>query len=80
MGIGAFLLAGSEVVPELLQEDCTAENLAVAVEDLLDSEEARETQRAGFRDVWKALGESTPPPSARAAKLVLDVIGGERKA
>lgn len=74
------LLANSEVVPELLQEGCTPETVANAVEDLLGSKEARETQRAGFRDVWKALGEATPPPSARAAKLVLDMIGRKQDA
>jgi lipid-A-disaccharide synthase len=68
------LLAGHAVVPELLQEDCTADRLAAAVDELLRSEEAREAQREGFREVLKVLGEATPPPSERAAKVVLDAI------
>jgi lipid-A-disaccharide synthase len=68
------LLAGHAVVPELLQEDCTADRLAAAVDELLRSEEAREAQREGFREVLKVLGETTPPPSERAAKVVLDAI------
>lgn len=68
------LLANREVVPEFIQEDCSPQTLAAAVGDLLASEEAREKQRAGFAEVLKTLGEATPPPSARAAKLVLGVI------
>lgn len=68
------LLADREVVPEFLQEDCTAEKLAGAVDTLLNSEEVRALQRQGFRDVLKALGDATPKPSHRAAKLVLDLM------
>ena len=68
------LLAGRTVVPELLQEDCTAEKLAEAVDTLLRSDEAREEQRRGFGEVYKVLGEAKPPPSERAAKVVLDAI------
>jgi len=68
------LLADREVVPEFLQEDCTPQKLAASVGDLLASKEAREAQRAGFREVRKALGGAEPAPSARAAALVLDVV------
>jgi lipid-A-disaccharide synthase len=68
------LLVGHAIVPELLQEDCTPGKLAAAVDELLRSEEAREAQREGFREVLKILGEATPPPSERAAKVVLDTI------
>ena len=68
------LLAGHEVVPELIQEACTAEELTAAVGRLLGSAEAREAQRAGFRKIREALGEATPPPSERAAKVVLDIV------
>ncbi|MEZ5875209.1 MAG: lipid-A-disaccharide synthase [Hyphomicrobiales bacterium] len=68
------LLANREIVPEFLQEDCTAEKLADAVDILLSSQEVRDAQRQGFREVLKALGDATPPPSQRAAKVVLDLM------
>jgi len=68
------LLAGREVVPEFLQEDCTPEKLAAALDVLLSSEEARETQRKEFREVRDILGGVTPLPSERAAKVVLDLV------
>jgi lipid-A-disaccharide synthase len=68
------LLAGHEVVPEFLQEDCTPEKLVAAIDQLLRSEAAREAQRQGFREVVEILGESTPQPSERAAKVVLDIV------
>ena len=45
------LLAGRQVVPEFLQEECTASSLAAAVDELLRSRKAREAQDQGFRDV-----------------------------
>jgi len=68
------LLAGRQVVPEFLQEECTASSLAAAVDELLRSREAREAQAQGFGDVARVLGERTPPPSERAAKVVLDIV------
>jgi lipid-A-disaccharide synthase len=68
------LLAGHEVVPEFLQEDCTPAQLAAAIDELLRSEAARDVQRQGFREVIEVLGEATPPPSERAAKVVLDIV------
>jgi lipid-A-disaccharide synthase len=70
------LLAGREVVPELLQEECTPTRLAEAVDELLSSKQARDAQRKSFREVVNALGERNPPPSERAAKVVLDIVQG----
>jgi lipid-A-disaccharide synthase len=70
------LLAGRLVVPEFIQEECTASKIAGAVAELLSSKAAREAQAQGFGDVVKALGDPTPPPSERAARLVLDIING----
>jgi lipid-A-disaccharide synthase len=68
------LLAEREVIPEYLQENCTAENLAAGIDRLLESEEARDKQREGFREVLHLLGDLSPPPSERAAKVVLDIV------
>jgi lipid-A-disaccharide synthase len=68
------LLAGREVVPEFLQENCTPEKLAAALDRILGSDQVREAQQEGFKDVMKVLGERNPPPSERAAEVVLDII------
>lgn len=70
------LLAGRLVVPEFIQEECTAPNLAAAVAEILSSNDVRASQLQGFREVAKALGDPIPPPSERAAKVVLDIING----
>jgi lipid-A-disaccharide synthase len=69
------LLAGREVAPECLQEECTPENIAARADEILGSEQVRAKQREAFKDVTKALGDRNPPPSERAAKVVLDMIG-----
>jgi lipid-A-disaccharide synthase len=68
------LLTHREVVPELLQEACTPGALGDEVTELLSSHEARAAQRAGYQEMMDALGAMTPPPSERAAQVVLDVV------
>jgi len=68
------LLAGRAVVPELIQEECTADRLVAESDALFRSDEARAAQREGFREIIKIMGEATPPPSERAAKVVLDAV------
>jgi lipid-A-disaccharide synthase len=68
------LLADREVVPELLQEECSAPAVAEKVANLLGSPEARAAQQEGFAEVLQVLGDVDPPPSRRAAKVVLDLI------
>lgn len=63
------------VVPEYLQEDCTGENLASAVERLLADSEARSRQRAAFDEALAMIGRGGPPPSDRAAEIVLRAAG-----
>jgi lipid-A-disaccharide synthase len=68
------LLNRRQVVPEFLQDDCTPANLAKSVAELLGSEQARAAQKRAFEQVAKALGARVPPPSERAAKVVLDIV------
>ncbi|MCF4164606.1 lipid-A-disaccharide synthase [Zavarzinia compransoris] len=69
------IMEKAPVVPELLQGDCTAEKLAPAVESLLADEAARGEQVAAMRRVTAALGRNGPPPSTRAARAILSLIG-----
>jgi lipid-A-disaccharide synthase len=67
------LLVGHGLVPELIQEDCTPQKLATAMDELFASEETRRAQREGFRQVIEIMGKATPP-SEHAAKVVLDIV------
>ena len=68
------LLSDRQVAPELLQEACTPQAIAAAVEALLTDEAARAAQLSGFREVVARLGGVSPAPSERAAEVVLEVI------
>ena len=52
------ILAGREIVPELLQDAATEEALAVALEGQLDNPQAA-AQQAAFRDIHEALRADT---------------------
>ena len=76
----ANLVLGSEVIPEFLQEDCTAEKLAPALAGILADSPARQQQVEAFAalDAIMAMGGSTP--SARAADIVLETMRKGRRA
>lgn len=69
------LLCDREVVPEFIQERCTAANLAGGLEPLLAGGAAAAAQRAGFAE---ALARLAPPgggrPSEAAAAAVLAAL------
>lgn len=66
------LIAGRQVVPELVQKDFTPERLASEAKRLLDSPEARTEMRRGLAEVREKLG----PPGAveRAADLIAGML------
>jgi lipid-A-disaccharide synthase len=68
------LLAGRAVVPELLQQDCTPERLADTVRRLLTEPDVASAQRRAFHEVIASLAPPAGPPSAAAARAVLETM------
>ena len=68
------LLAGRELVPELLQGDCNPVSLAATVLRLLGDAGVTGAQRAGFRAVTEQLRPGSGTPSEAAAGEVLAVM------
>ncbi len=69
----ANLVIGENVVPELLQEDCTPDKLADALLPLLLDTPARLRQIAAFERLDAVMTIGTMAPSAKAAGIVLDI-------
>jgi len=67
------LIAGRNIMPELLQQSCTGPALAEALLPLIDDGPMREAQIAGFADVRRALEVPGNDPSLQAARIVLSV-------
>jgi len=65
------LMAGRQIVPELLQDDCTPEHVRDEILKLLNGDTLRADQIKGFDEVVKRLGKPTPKPSERAADFLL---------
>jgi lipid-A-disaccharide synthase len=70
----ANLVLGEIIVPEFLQTQCTAGNLAAALSDLLDDTPARRRQQDAFKRLEAILGTDDVMPSERAAQAVLDLL------
>jgi lipid-A-disaccharide synthase len=68
------LLAGREVVPELIQEHCTPERLAAEISRLIESEAGATAQRAAFAAVMDSLRPPQGLPSEAAAAAVLAML------
>lgn len=62
-------------VPELLQNDCRPERIAEEVGRLLADPAAAAAQRQALAEIARRLSVDGEPPSARAARVVLDAIG-----
>jgi lipid-A-disaccharide synthase len=72
------IVAGREVVPEILQDDVTGARLGRELERLLVDPVATTAQRAAFKELRSRLG--TPGVGERAARAVLKVAGVPRAA
>lgn len=74
------LVLGEVVVPEFLRrEDCTGEKLANALAPLLDDTPERRRQLEAFRRLDQIFSTGSEQPSARAARVTLEVIENKRK-
>jgi lipid-A-disaccharide synthase len=67
----ANLVIGENVVPELLQEDCTPDKLADALLAVVSDTEQRRRQVEAFSRLDEIMKTGGPPPSAKAAAIVL---------
>jgi lipid-A-disaccharide synthase len=66
------LIAGRRIVPELIQDDCTAANIARETLTFLTNPQRADAARRALADVRARLG--SPGASGRAAEAVLDLI------
>lgn len=71
------LVAGSRIVPELIQDDCTPERVAEEALSLLRDPVRHARTVEALREVRQRLG--APGASHRAAQAVLNVIGEHRR-
>ena len=67
----ANLVIGDNVVPEFLQENCTAARLAPAVAEILTSGAARRRQIEAFAKLDQLMAVGDLSPSQRAADIVI---------
>ena len=68
------LVLGEWAIPEFVQWQCTAENLAAALIDILGDTPARARQIEAFKRLEAIMGASGIGPSKRAAQAVLDLV------
>ena len=66
------VIAGREIVPELLQDQVTAERVAPIALELLQNPQKREAQQERLRWVYQQLGE--PGAAKRTARLILSQL------
>ncbi|MBS0233993.1 MAG: lipid-A-disaccharide synthase [Proteobacteria bacterium] len=73
----ANLVAGKNVYPEFLQEACTAENLASALQPLFGETSERAAQIAGLALVPDRMRLAASSPSEAAAAVVLSLVNDQ---
>jgi lipid-A-disaccharide synthase len=76
----ANLVIGEEVIPEFLQENCTAETLASALRTILADTPERRRQVEAFQRIDAIMSTGKEPPSVRAADIVLATMRQARNA
>jgi lipid-A-disaccharide synthase len=76
----ANLVIGNDVIPEFLQENGTAENLARALRPMLSDTPERRQQTDAFNRLDAIMSTGRQPPSVRAADIVLATMRRGRSA
>ena len=74
------LLAGRRIVPELIQQDCTAEKLAGEAKRLLENEQERQQMVRELSVIAEVLGGDRPA-SERAVEVICNKLSlaGDRR-
>jgi lipid-A-disaccharide synthase len=75
----ANLVIGENVVPEFLQENCTAEKLASALGEVVSDSPMRRRQVEAFARIDGIMSTGNQPPSVRAADIVLGMLRKSRR-
>lgn len=70
----ANLVIGEDAVPEFIQEDCTADNLAAALCEVIADTPARRRQLEGFARIDDIMSTGGRSPSACAADTVIAAL------
>ncbi len=76
----ANLVIGEDVIPEFLQENCTADNLARALRAIVADTPERRRQVEAFDRIEAIMSTGKEPPSVRAADIVLATMRKARNA
>jgi lipid-A-disaccharide synthase len=71
---------GQDVIPEFLQENCTAENLARALGEALPDSPERRRQSEAFATLDAKMSTGHVTPSVLAADIVLATMRKGRRA
>ena len=76
----ANLVVGENVVPEFVQDDCTADKLASALGEVLSDSPMRRRQQDAFARIDGVMSTGSQSPSVRAADIVLGMLRKSRRA
>jgi lipid-A-disaccharide synthase len=76
----ANLVVGENVVPEFVQDDCTADKLAGALGEVLSDSPMRRRQQDAFARMDDVMSTGNQSPSVRAADIVLGMLRKSRRA
>jgi lipid-A-disaccharide synthase len=75
----ANLVAGENVVPEFLQQDCTPEKLSRSLRAVLNDAPSRQRQLDAFAKIEAIMSTGNQSPSVRAADIVLAMMRKSRR-
>jgi lipid-A-disaccharide synthase len=76
----ANLVVGENVIPEFVQDDCTADKLVVALGEVLSDTPMRRRQQEAFARLDGIMSTGNQSPSVRAADIVLGMLRKGRQA